>query len=53
LGEDAPAVPAIVETAYRGPVPLPEAPPEDEPPPPDDDGGGLAALPPTTVDPDT
>jgi hypothetical protein len=45
---DAPAVPPMAETGYRGEVPLPEAPPDDEPPPPED---GFAP-PPTTVDPD-
>jgi hypothetical protein len=46
---DAPGLPAMAETRYRGPVPLPEPPPEDEPPLPDDDG---SAPSPTTVDPD-
>ena len=45
---DAPAVPAMADTGYRGEVPLSEPPPEDEPPPPED---GFAP-PPTTVDPD-
>ena len=49
---DAPAVPAMAETGYRGPVPLPEPPSDDEPPPPDD-GYPPPPPPPTTVNPDT
>jgi hypothetical protein len=46
---DAPEVPAMLETGYGAPLPIPEPPPLDDEPTPD----GEHAAPPTSFDPDT